>query len=309
MKKPPEGAGFAARYPGDKGIERHPSVLLVEGFETGAINDLGRAWSDVSNKAGKVLAFDTPTPGDSAGKRSLKITATLGENNGGHVFALLPRPSDVLFARFYVRFEPDADYIHHFVWMGGHNPATRWPNPQAGIQPRGEDRVSIGIEPYGDDGHFAAPGAWNFYVYWQEMKVSADGRFWGASIIPQKPLIVPKATWQCVEFMTKLNSSPDTADGEVALWLDGKLVMHAAPGVRRGPWTGLGFTLPEQGGEPFEGFRFRSTKALQLNYFWLEHYVTPEAIHRNGNRNPKPKNSVWFDDVVVATEYIGPLKG
>jgi hypothetical protein len=174
---------------------------------------------------------------------------------------------------------------------------------------RGDDRVAVAIEPYGNNGRLAAPGAWNFYIYWHEMKVSADGRYWGASIAPQKPLIVPKATWQCVEFMTKLNSTPDKSDGEVAVWLDGKLAMHVAPGIRRGPWTGLGFILPDQGGDSFEGFRFRTTDTLKLNYFWLEHYVTPEAIRRNGNANPKPLNSVWFDDVVVATEYIGPLKG
>ena len=307
MRTLPEGAGLAAKFPGDRDIARHPSVLLAEGFEDGDLKALEKTWSEILNPASRALAFDSPTPGPSAGKRSLKITATLGQNHGGHLFALLPRGSDTLFARFYVRFEPDADYLHHFVWMGGHNPATRWPNPQAGSRPKGDERVAVGIEPFGGNGRYPAPGAWNFYTYWQEMKISADGRYWGASMKPERPPLAPKGTWQCVEFMTRLNSAPEKADGELALWLDGKKVMHIAQGARRGPWTGLGFVLPESGGEPFEGFRFRSTDALKLNYFWLEHYVTEEAVRRNGNRTPKSLNAVWFDDVVVATEYIGPL--
>ena len=301
----PEGVGLAAAFPGDRGIARHAAVLLAEDFESGELASLSKKWSDISNKAGKPLALETDP---STGKRVLKITATLGQDNGGHLFTLLPRAAETLFARFYVRFEPDADYIHHFVWMGGHHPGTRWPNPQAGSKPQGDDRIAVGIEPYGDNGRFPAPGAWNFYTYWHEMKKSGDGKYWGASIAPEtKPLVVPHGMWQCVEFMIKLNSAPEKSDGELALWLDGKLAMHIAPGVRRGPWTGLGFTLPEQGGVPFEGFRWRTSKDLLLNYFWLEHYVTPEALRRNKSRL-KPTNSVWFDDIVVATEYIGPRR-
>ena len=304
MQKLPEGKGLAAQFPGDKGIARHAAVILTEDFESGDIASLKTKWSDISNKAGKALMLETDK---ATGRRVLKITATLGENNGGHLFTLLPRATETLFARFYVRFEPDADYIHHFVWMGGHNPPQRWPNPQAGNKPSGDDRLSVGIEPFGFDGRLPAPGAWNFYTYWHEMKKSADAKYWGAGIGPDKPLLVPKDRWQCVEFMTKLNSTPEKSDGELALWLDGKLVLHVAPGVRRGPWTGLGFTLPESGGEPFEGFRWRTSDKLKLNNFWLEHYVTGEALRRNRSRL-KPTNSVWFEDIVLATEYIGPRK-
>jgi hypothetical protein len=109
--------------------------------------------------------------------------------------------------------------------------------------------------------------------------------------------------------MVQLNSAPDAADGELALWLDGERVMHVAKGTRRGPWTGLGFTLPKEGGEPFEGFRWRTSRDLQLNWFWLLHYVTEAAARRNGQADPGRPCRVWFDDVVLATEYIGPVQG
>jgi hypothetical protein len=77
--------------------------------------------------------------------------------------------------------------------------------------------------------------------------------------------------------------------------------------VRRGPWSGAGFRLHTKDGVPFEGFSWRTDNKLQLNFFWLLHYVTPAALRRNGLREFDAKNVVRFDQVVVAEEYIGPL--
>jgi len=109
------------------------------------------------------------------------------------------------------------------------------------------------------------------------------------------------------------------SNGEQALWLDGKLVAHLGKGFPKGRWTfdkfeplkgGGGvrwddakgdrehFEVPE-GGAPFEGFRWRTVPELNVNYVWLYVYTEKEAGHRI---------RVWYDDVVVATEYIGPLK-
>lgn len=303
----PEGFGLAAKYPGDRGIERDPHVLLAEGFETGSITEVAKRWDEVSNKNRRVLALSDDVPPDSAGRHSLQVTATLGENTGGHLYKLLPRGVDTAFARFYVKFAADAGYIHHFVWLGGHRPPTRWPNPRAGTRPRGDERVSVGIEPHGVSGRYPPPGVWSFYNYWHEMKISADGKYWGNALRPATPAVVPRDRWQCVEIMLKLNSSPDASDGELALWLDGRLTAHFAKGVRRGPWTGMGFTLVERDGEPFEGFRWRTDHRLKINYFWLEHYVTEQAARQNRVSNPNPVNRVWFDHVVVSTAYVGPI--
>jgi len=61
----------------------------------------------------------------------------------------------------------------------------------------------------------------------------------------------------------------------------------------------------DDGGEPFEGFRWRNSNDLKLNFFWLLHYVTENAARQNRVDNPEKENTVWFDDIVVATEYIG----
>ena len=303
----PEGPGLAANYPGDTGIERDPSVLFSDSFETGTIAEIGKRWGEVSNKDATVLALSDDVP-RAGSKRSVQMTATLAENTGGHLYARLKRGVDVAFARFYVRFAPDTGYIHHFVTLGGYNPPTTWPQGGAGIRPRGDDRVTVGIEPFGDRGRYPPPGIWNFYTYWHEMKVSADRKYWGNSLRPIVPAIVPKDKWQCVEIMLKLNSAPDLPDGELALWLDGKLVAHFVKGAPRGRWTGMGFSLLQRNGEPFEGFRWRTSSSLKINFFWLLHYVTENAARQNNVTDPPRISRVWFDDIVVSTAYIGPVQ-
>jgi hypothetical protein len=303
----PVATGLAAKYPGDAAIEGDPRVLFAESFEKGLVSDLAQRWSNVSDKDGKVLAFSGDVAPGSPGKRSLQVTATLGENTGGHLYARLRQGADVVFARFYVKFAPEPGYIHHFVTLGGYQPPTAWPQGGAGERPQGGDRVTVGIEPTGDGGQFPAPGIWNFYCYWHEMKVSAGNRYWGNSLRPAQPALAPRGRWQCVEVMLKLNSAPDQSDGELTLWLDGQKTAHFGPGGRRGHWTGMGFSLVENGGEPLAGFRWRTSDELKVNFFWLLHYVTEQAVRRNNVATPKKTNTVWFDDIVIATSYIGPV--
>ncbi|MGQ9463595.1 MAG: hypothetical protein ACUVRR_11180 [Candidatus Fervidibacter sp.] len=303
----PQGFGLSARYPGDVGIENEPTVLFAENFERGTFSELAARWGDISNKDGKVMSFSSDIPPESSGKRSLMMTATLGENTGGHLYTRF-RGVDIAFARFYVKFAEDCGYIHHFATIGGYNPSTPWPQGGAGERPRGDDRVTVGIEPFGDYGRFPPPGIWNFYCYWHEMKISANGKYWGNGLRPSKPQVVPRGKWQCVEVMLKLNSEPQKSDGELALWLDGKLVAHFVKGVKRSRWTGMGFSLVDENGEPFEGFVWRTSKDLKINFFWLLFYVTEHAARQNKVVNPNPIARVWFDDIVVATQYIGPVK-
>ena len=304
----PGGPGLSAGYPRDAGIERDPAVLFAEGFESGTLEEIARRWGSESNKDKKVLAISDDVPSESGGKRSLGMTATLGENTGGHLYTKLPRGVETAFARFYVKFAPDAGYVHHFVHFGGYNPATPYPQGGAGTRPAGGERITVGIEPYGDYGRHPPPGIWNLYAYWQEMKISADGNYWGNGMKPARPAPVPLERWQCVEIMLKLNSRPEEPDGELALWLYGKLTARFARGARRDKWTGMGFSLLDEGGEPFEGFRWRSSKDLKINFFWLLHYVTENAPRQNRVSKPNPVHRVWFDDIVVATSYIGPIK-
>lgn len=303
----PTGLGISRNYPSDIGIGSDPEVLLHEDFETDTLQQILDRWESVSNDDNRVLELSTDVPADSGGRQSLMMTATLGENTGGHLYRRLPSEIERAFLRFYVKFDDPADYIHHFVHLGGYRPSTAWPQGGAGSRPKGDERFTVGIEPTGSGGRFPPPGTWNFYTYWCEMKPSADGRSWGNGLLPARPQPIPAGTWQCVEIMLQLNSSSELRDGELALWIDGELQMHIAPGRPRTEWTGMGFAVLEEGGEPFEGFRWRTTDELKINFVWLLHYVTEQAARQNQVQNPQAKNRVWFDDIVIATEYIGPI--
>lgn len=294
-------------FPAISDIQNNEDILFYEDFEGGSIEEICKHWDSVSNQDNKVLKLSDDVSPDSLGKHSLQMTATLGENTGGHLYVRLKRPVDQVYARFYVKFAEDAEYIHHFVHIGGYNPSTSWAQGGAGECPNGDERITVGIEPHGDYGRFPAPGIWSFYNYWQEMKISADGRYWGNALRPSQPLIIPRNKWQCVEVMIKLNSEPDISDGELALWIDGKLVANFYKGVKISKWTGMGFNLVEDGGETFNGFRWRKSNDLKINFFWLLHYVTENAMRQNNVSNPKRKNTVWFDDIVVSTKYIGTI--
>ena len=56
----------------------------------------------------------------------------------------------------------------------------------------------------------------------------------------------------------------------------------------------------------FTGIRWRMDDTAKINCFWLEHYG-----YDNGDPTKqywKEKQTVWFDDVVVARRYNGPME-
>jgi hypothetical protein len=302
----PDGPGLSNFFIGDVGIEDHPSVLLAEDFEAKSLTAIKPRWNEIENKAGKVLDLVAGQVPGSPGKQCLQATATLGENTGGHLFKRLTPIQPTVFARFYVKFAQDAPYVHHFCGLGGYNPPTNWPQGNAGKLAEGDTRFGVGIEPNGLYGKLPAPGSWMFYTYWQDMKKSADGGYWGNGLWPQHRLGPTPDRWQCVEIMLKCNDI-GTSNGELALWLDGKLTAHIGPGTRTGRWTGEGFDLHSDGEHTFEGFRWRSVPELAVSYFRVSHYVTADSYRANKVANPPAINRVWFDHIVIAKEYIGPL--
>jgi hypothetical protein len=321
----PQGLGLAARYPGDAGIERDPAVVLFEGFEIPDLAALKHRWSDINNHEGKALFLDSTTPPGSAGARSLRVTATRGLNSGGSVFTVLKPGHDQLFLRFYVRFAPDYGFDHHFCSLGGEFDPPPYPLGRAGIRP--DNYWGTGIEPTSQSPQtypareFPPPGIWHFYTYWPEMRSfeHEDGtgtQCYGNDFEPMQPVLVPRDRWVCVEIMVKMNSAPDKADGEQALWIDGSLVAHFAPGTPVGYWLRDVFRNQPHKGAPFEGMRWRRDPRVNVNEVKLENYVSESAFARSeayANAHPDflintRQATVWFDHVVVSTRYVGPIK-
>lgn len=298
---PEGGVGLAAKCPGDRGIEKHPDVIFVEQFDEGPLEAIFKRWDSV--KAKPILSLSRDVPPGSGGRASLRMTHTGGEGTGAHLYRRLLPGHKQVFARFYVKFAPDCAQVHHFgTHLGGYHPPTRWPQGGAGQRPRGDRRFTTGVEPFGKS------WGWDFYTYWQGMHVHGDGRYWGTPFHTggsKHP--VARGKWICVELMVKANDPVTASNGEQAFWIDGKLhrrdgqvTSHIGPGFPRGRWTG-GWWRPEAGARTaFEGFRWRSIEALKVNYLWTYLYIT---------KAPKGHVSkVWFDHIVVARRYIGPLE-
>lgn len=321
----PEGlTGIASKYPGDVGIEKDPDVVFAESFEDSVDEVCGR-WETVSGR--EIMSSSEDVPPGSGGKRSLLLTrvagGTAGYTDGGSFYRRLKNDKggygyDHLFFRFYMKFNKDHAPIHHYgAAFWGLNPVSRWPMGGAGERPTGSTRFISQVEP----GDFRS---WVFYSYWQEMGGSPPrGQTWGNTFeigVPDRP--VEREKWICLELMVKMNEVGDS-NGEQAYWLDGKLtrkgdqvtsyVGKGFPSV--GTWTydkfvpgaateGIAFDyekgrgVPISGGKPFPGINWRSVPELNINAIWLYRYMSkPE----------QGTSKVWWDHVVVAKKYIGPL--
>jgi len=265
-----EKSGIAADYPEDEGIERDRRVLFAEDFETGTPEQIGARWGRISRKENASLSGDVHA--GSPGDKSIHF------RDNAYLFTHT-KGIDTMYARFYVKFHEKTGYVHHFVHLVADSDPRPWPKGGAGETPAGDAKFSTGIEPTGRWGKFPPPGVWNFYTYWHEMKTK-----WGTVFNGKQEPILP-GRWYCVEVMLKANSSPDKADGEQAFWVDGELCGR------------------------FTDFRWRTTDQLKINTFWLLYYNTDQPARHN--RDPRPQErvmEVWFDDIVIATEYIGPVQ-
>jgi hypothetical protein len=262
-------------------------IVFEEGFEARSLSEVTVNWDDTQNTAGMSLSDDVPE--GSPGQSSLLMTYKPGENSGGHLFKLLSKG----YARFYVKFISDHRKVHHLVKMGGNNPPSAWPVGKAGVLPAGDDRFITGIEPIGSS------WSWDFYSYWMHMRGYGDPNYhWGNTFHPDPPAKISQGEWICVEFMMKMNEPVESSNGEQAFWINGEKILHMGEGFPNGYWTKDKF-YPHGDSTAFEGFQWRNTDDLNINFFWLSYYMTDKT----GNHT----DSILFDDVVLSTKYIGPL--
>jgi len=276
-------SGLAAKYPGDAGIATDSDVLFAENFESGDM----KKWDQKNGRV--VMTEDQPN----SGRWCVQMPMERGKNHGGDAIKWFMPGADAVYARFYVKFSLDYQYNHHFVWLGANQRTNKWSAfGKAGLKPNGT-YYSTGMEPWFAWGKNPPPGEVNLYTYYLDMEPDRKmDKYWGNGFFPPGPgkgkpagaarVIPPLNQWQCWEFMIQANTAPDKSDGKQAIWVDGKLI-----------------------GE-FTGIRWRSDLDLKVNCLWLEHYGYDEGDPTK--QYSKESQSVWFDDVVVARRYIGPIK-
>jgi len=292
-----EGNGISAKYPGDIGIEADPAVVFADGFE-GFVDDAiatdregqaGMKW-DVAWHTVRI----TREPANvHSGKQAVEIRHEQApmSHGTGKVFQ---EGFDTLFVRYYMKFHPEFPGCHHTgmsMWAGapGVIMASGTDHSATGVRPNGRNHfvVSLDTAQPSRRSQEPSPGRLNIYCYHMDqegvygdqffpsgqMRSSESAGLFGATFVPRPDLVPELGRWHCYEFMAKANT-PGQRDGRVAFWVDG---------VLRGDFPNL---------------RLRSVDTLKINNVHLSTYSS----------RVRPNQTLWYDDVVVATSYIGPMK-
>ena len=301
--------GIAAKHPGDVGIAQDPDVVFAEDFEEGSVSALTARYED-KKPGGITLAADVPPK--SSGKASGKFYADPNAP-AADLFKKLTPGYDELYVRYYAKYQKGIQWHHTGVWVGGYNPPSNWPNPQAGLKPNGDDRFSVSYEPMGADG--SPNPRMDFYNYWMKMRSWMDvpmgnTAYYGNSLVHKKSAIAPDDAWMCVEIHVKLNTNlASSAGAMLELWVDGAQLAHFNEASPTGCWIKDKFcatgwdsaecNYPNLCMQPYVplDLQWRSTAALQLDAFWPQNYITSG-----------PGGSVEYDDMVVAKSFIGCIQ-
>lgn len=260
-------------------LEKSGRILFEDDFETEG--SLARYFEVRGAEGGRTLrTVDSALAHRGTGALQLTSPASEGRSSGAGVSGWL---GDVghrrVHLRYYLKFAADYDQgnLNHtggcLVAAAGTN---KWAGMgTAGILPTGEDHFSSAFETWRDWGRAASPGFAHLYTYWMEMKRDRDGNYWGNMLGPQteQRIVPPRGQWTCFELMLRANEVGE-ADGELAAWIDGKLYVH------------------------YTGLRWRKGADVLLKRFGLDVYV-----HR-----AERANVVWYDDLVVSTGYVGPVR-
>jgi hypothetical protein len=274
-----EQDGLAAKYPNDVGIGRDQAVLLHDDFESGRI---GSAWDEVNRRLGRG-AIDKSEPVSAEideavvrGKRSARVQLSKDGHEDVTFVKWLKPGYDELYMRYYVRYGRDYGY-HGHGGSGFMADAGQGGFKGAGKAPDGDKFFWATLEPIGPR-NWEPPGALIFYAYWWKMKPDGRGNFWGNWFQPKPDQVPKREKWICVEWRVKANDE-EKDNGELACWIDGK----------------------ECG--DFSGIDWRASDELKINKVQISLWLEPAAYERTGGGSTR---TIWYDDVVVATQYIGP---
>ncbi len=289
----PEGnTGIAANHPGDLGIASDPDVIFADDFESYAPTAMGQdfttRWDSVYQN--QYVSIATDAANVHAGKQALELTlpqqtAELSDGTD----KVLTQERDTLYLRYYGKFQPPFDVVgssHNGSSISAHYFDGNMATP--GVPADGTNKFLVNLESWRGDASTMSPGLLNVYVYHPEQRTQYGDHFYptglvdpntsipfdfGPDFVPRPDVIPELGRWYCYEYMVHANT-PGQRDGRIAIWLDGKLVAD------------------------FGNLRFRDIASLKIDRFGLSFHI---------KSNPNGEAKKWYDDVVAATRYIGPM--
>ncbi len=295
VPKLPEGEGLAAKYPGDRGIEDDPAVAFADGFEDTASGEIPSGYRKGNEKKwdnsyGACLVTEQ-AENVYGGRKALELTVVWdpAQSGGGlSVQKHFEEGFDTLFLRYYAKFEKDIELYHG----GAHNGAciaARAPGVPPvcpGVRANGSNKFTVLLDTWRPRERVPSPGHLVTYVYhmdqggrWGDQffpsgRLNPPGRqLFGEHFVPRPDFIPERGRWYCYELMVKANT-PGQRDGRIAFWVDGKVAAD------------------------FPNLRFRNVTSLKSNRIDLG--------LGTDNRRVRKDITMWYDDVVAATSYVGP---
>lgn len=283
----PEGdAGIAAEYPGDDGIGKDPAVLFHDDFESGEPRD---KWDEAYHAATLRLAREPENV--HGGRRALEFTVPKqAAELSNSVVKHFERGQDVVFLRYYSKFEKDFDQTgssHNGGFLAARAEGVPYATPE--VRADGRNKFMASLENWRGEAAEPPPGGLNVYCYHPGQRSEFGDHFFpsgkvlpfsfrpgdfGPRFTPRKDVVPERGRWYCYELMLRANT-PGRRDGRIACWLDGKLLAD------------------------FPNLRLRDVETLKVNSAALDLHIGSNTIR---------ENKKWYDDVVVATAYVGPVK-
>jgi hypothetical protein len=291
------GSGIASRYPGDKNIASDPAVIFADDFESyTSVDQIKTKWGNGSGWTRMRIA--TESANVFSGHKSVEFTLPISLTQiGCSLLKILNPEQDTVYMRMYHKFDSGYNITgsnHNGIRLSAKYPETAGHIPPA--DGTGFFLFLLENSVVGPHAGESAPGFSHLYVYWPRQR-SQFGDHWypDGTVIPYSPVIGNKGEWlaypnqypnfrimpnflpqrdrwYCVELMVHANT-PARNDGEVKYWIDGQLAGD------------------------FPDLNVRSLSTLKLD----------RASLGLGAAHSERINKKWYDNVVIATQYIGPL--
>lgn len=287
----PEGdMGLAASHPNDEGIGDDPAVYFFDDFESYADQTgLWDRWDNTFQQDQTRMATEAENVW--AGAQSVEFTLPQQDAELSNAVVKVVAPErDVLFLRYYSKFSAPFDLVgssHNGSSISAHYEDE---NGQAtpGIPADGTNKFLVAYENWRGEPETMSPGDLNVYVYHPEQRDNYGDHFFptglvmpntslpfdfGPDFIARPDVIQQLDRWYCYEVMVQANT-PGERDGRIAFWLDGALVAD------------------------FHNLRLRDVDTLTIDRF---------AVGFHAGSNPNGEQKKWYDNVVAADSYIGPM--
>ena len=276
--------GIAAKYPDDANIKSDPNVIFADDFESYASeSQLWGNWSNIYQQQDVLITTDPANV--FSGQRSLEMRVPAQTTEVGNAVEKHLNPTrDTVFVRVYTKF--GAGYNVSGSEHNGISMSAQYCCP--GVPANGTNKFEVDVEN-SRDLTSANPGFTNSYVYYPEQRdLYGDHWFpngtvlpftntpgnWGPYFVPRPNFIPVLNRWYCYELMVKANT-PGLRDGRVAIWIDGTLIAD------------------------FQNVRLRDVSTLMIDKVSLSLYIKANTVAADMVK--------WYDNVVVATSYIGPM--